>query len=144
MGLGTGRELRQERWSRCWKRCWAMRSSIWIWVPSISWMGLSPTWACGWSGTTSPTPGSSDDTIHHPVLMISAKVYVWAYGLESRTSILGVVVMIIGIVSVLFRLILMFLGRDRQYTSPRWLETLLLAALEHWGADNITTYLYRE
>ena len=38
------------------KTRYAIRSSIWIWATSISWMGLSQTGASRWSSITSQTP----------------------------------------------------------------------------------------
>lgn len=63
----------------------------------------------------------------YPILTRNAKLYVWAYGLGSRTSKLGVVVVLLGVVVVIAQLVLGFIDR-RKYRSP---TQLLVAALEH-------------
>ncbi|MCJ1423371.1 hypothetical protein MMC29_001254 [Sticta canariensis] len=73
---------------------------------------------------------SDDDDPNHPALTTSVKLYVWAYGLQSRTSVLGVVVLLVGILCVLLRVLMAMLGQGG-YTSPRSLARLLVAALEH-------------
>lgn len=74
--------------------------------------------------------GSQSPDAHHPVLRVSVKIYVWAYGIQSHTSVLGVVVLIIGILCVMMRLLMAALGQSG-YTSPRSLARVLVAALEH-------------
>lgn len=81
------------------------------------------------------TEGILSPDAHHPVLAASVKVYVWAYGLQSRTSVLGVVVLIIGILCVLLRILMAFIGHGG-YTSPRSLARLLVAALEYVPDDS--------
>lgn len=66
----------------------------------------------------------------HPALTACVKIYVWAYGLQSRTSVLGVAVLMVGILCVLLRMVMAILGQGG-YSSPRSLGRLLLAALEH-------------
>lgn len=67
----------------------------------------------------------------HPLLTRNAKMYVWAYGLSSRTSKLGLVVVSLGIAVVLVQLVLGFIDR-RKYRSA---TQLLVAALEHAPAN---------
>jgi hypothetical protein len=69
----------------------------------------------------------------HPLLQASIKIHVWAYGLSSRTSILGTVVVIIGSICVLLRtfLILWRMLSKAGYTPPKSLSQLLTEALEH-------------
>lgn len=67
------------------------------------------------------------DNSDHPKLTRNAKMYVWAYGLGSRTSKLGLAVASFGIVVVLIQVVLGFVDR-RKYRSP---TQLLVAALEH-------------
>ncbi|KAM0721113.1 hypothetical protein Q7P37_003399 [Cladosporium fusiforme] len=62
-----------------------------------------------------------------PRLWRNAHMYVWAYGLESRTSKLGVVVAFLGVAVVLVQVVLGVVDR-RKYRSP---TQLLVAALEH-------------
>lgn len=78
-------------------------------------------------------PGSSPANANavYPVLSRNAKLYVWAYGLGSRTSKLGVVVALLGVAVVLAQLVLGFIDR-RKYRSP---TQLLVAALEHTPSD---------
>jgi hypothetical protein len=63
----------------------------------------------------------------HPLLYRTAKIYVWAYGMSSRTAYLGATVAILGIVVVLTQFVLGLIDR-RRYRSP---TQLLVAALEH-------------
>lgn len=76
-----------------------------------------------------PQQGDNDPT--HPLLTRNARLYVWAYGLESRTSKLGLVVVSFGIAVVVAQLVLGFIDR-RKYRSP---TQLLVAALEHAPSD---------
>jgi hypothetical protein len=79
--------------------------------------------------TEGATPGITVDTanVNNPLLARNAKLFVWAYGLSTRTSKLGVVVALLGIALVLVQSILGFVNR-RSYRSP---TQLLVAALEH-------------
>jgi hypothetical protein len=70
---------------------------------------------------------SGNANTQYPILARNARLYVWAYGLGSRTSKLGVVVVLLGVVVVLAQLVLGFIDR-RKYRSP---TQLLVAALEH-------------
>ena len=70
---------------------------------------------------------SSTDDARHPILTRKARLYVWAYGFSSRTSKLGLVVVILGIIVVLVHFVLGFIDR-RTYKSP---TELLVAALEY-------------
>lgn len=79
--------------------------------------------------------GNLSPDAHHPVLTTSVKIYVWAYGLQSRTSVLGMAVLIIGILCVLLRVLMAILGQSG-YSSPRSLARLLVAALEHVPDDS--------
>ncbi|KAI9657359.1 MAG: hypothetical protein M1821_003040 [Bathelium mastoideum] len=63
-----------------------------------------------------------------PIFNFSISVRVWAYGLNSRTTILGVVVSILGILIVLLRLLLAIIFRKKK---DRTELELLVAALEH-------------
>ena len=67
-------------------------------------------------------------TKEQPIFSSSISIQVWAYGLNSRTAILGAVVSILGILVVLSRLVLAFVFRNKSHFSE--LE-LLVAALEH-------------
>lgn len=78
-----------------------------------------------------PSDPRSQDPAKHPLMTRNAKIYVWAYGLHSRTSKLGALVAMLGIVVVLIQLVLGFVDR-RKYRSP---TRLLVAALEHAPAD---------
>jgi len=80
--------------------------------------------------TNAVPPGTSPATVtdsEHPLLYRNARLYVWAYGLSSRTSKMGATVAILGIIVVLVQFVLGFTDR-RQYRSP---VQLLIAALEH-------------
>lgn len=63
----------------------------------------------------------------HPTLWYYGRVHVWAYGIDTRTSKLGIVVTIIGCVCVLLSTVLGLIKRRRQ----RSLTELLVAAIEH-------------
>jgi hypothetical protein len=63
----------------------------------------------------------------HAILARNAKLFVWAYGFQSRTSKLGLVVVLPGIVVVIGQLVLGLVDR-REYRSS---TQLLVAALEH-------------
>jgi len=78
-----------------------------------------------------PDDSRSHNPAKHPLMIRNAKIYVWAYGLHSRTSKLGALVAMLGIVVVLIQLVLGFVDR-RKYRSP---TRLLVAALEHAPAD---------
>lgn len=63
----------------------------------------------------------------NPWLYRTANMYVWAFGMGSRTSYLGVVVAIAGVLVVLVQFVLGLVDR-RRYRS---VTQLLVAALEH-------------
>ncbi|KAK4495384.1 hypothetical protein PRZ48_013715 [Zasmidium cellare] len=63
----------------------------------------------------------------HPQFHRSARINVWAYGMSSRTSWLGVAVALLGVLTVVFQTLLGIIDR-RPYRSP---TQLLVAALEH-------------
>lgn len=88
--------------------------------------------ASGWS--------SVDANANYPVLTRNARLYVWAYGLGSRTSKLGVVVVLLGVVVVLAQLVLGFIDR-RRYRSP---TQLLVAALEHTPSNEFANVEHDE
>ena len=67
------------------------------------------------------------DDPSHPKLHYYAMVHVWAYGIDSRTSYLGVVVACAGMLCVVCSTILGLLSRRRQ----RSLTEITLAAIEH-------------
>lgn len=71
-----------------------------------------------------------DDPVN-PVLYRKADMYVWAYGMSSRTAYLGVLVAILGVLVVLTQFVLGLVDR-RWYRSP---TQLLVAALEHAPKD---------
>lgn len=77
--------------------------------------------------TTFVPEGTTTTDQDHPILLRNARIYVWSYGLQSRTSILGAVVAIAGAVVVLWQFVLGFVDR-RRYRSP---TQLVVAALEH-------------
>ena len=64
----------------------------------------------------------------------SVRIYVWAYGENTRTSIAGLVVVIFGCLCVLARAVIGFMAlrmTKHNYRKPRSLIKLLMAALEH-------------
>jgi hypothetical protein len=74
--------------------------------------------------TTSRTP--QNDPLH-PILRVYASLRVWAYGINSRTSKLGVTVALFGCCVVLFRTVLSLITRIQKRST---LE-LIVAALEN-------------
>lgn len=70
----------------------------------------------------------------HPQFHRSARINVWAYGMSSRTSWLGVTVAILGVLVVCFQAFLGIVDR-RLYRSP---TELLVAALEHSPCGEFT------
>jgi hypothetical protein len=76
----------------------------------------------------------------HPHLTRNARLYVWAYGLGSRTSKLGVVVVLLGVAVVLAQLVLGFID-GRKYRSP---TQLLVAALEHTPSNEFANVEHDE
>ena len=66
------------------------------------------------------------DTVH-PTSYQTARMFIWAYSLDSRTSNFGAAVVLLGCVVVLAQAVLGFVDR-RRYRSP---TQLLVAALEH-------------
>ena len=83
---------------------------------------------------------SSNANVSHPHLTRNARLYVWAYGLGSRTSKLGVVVVLLGVAVVLAQLLLGFIDR-RRYRSP---TQLLVAALEHTPSNEFANVEHNE
>jgi hypothetical protein len=78
--------------------------------------------------STTPVPeGTKTTDEDHPVLVRNGRMYVWAYGLGSRTSYLGAAVAIAGVLVVVWQFFLGFIDR-RRYRSP---TQLVVAALEH-------------
>ena len=78
--------------------------------------------------STTPVPqGYKSEDVDKPVLTRNARMYVWAYGLGSRTSYLGAAVAIAGVMVVVWQSVLGFFDR-RRYRSP---TQLVVAALEH-------------
>jgi hypothetical protein len=81
---------------------------------------------------TTFVPSNADAA--NPALTTGAKVQVWAYGLGSHTSRLGIVIVFIATVLVVVRLILALAvvveGQNR-YTTPTPLGDLFVAALKH-------------
>lgn len=77
---------------------------------------------------TTPAPSAvDDDPSHHPIFHRYATIHVWAFGNGSRTSKLGVVVVIAGMTCVLIRTLLLLVVRTRERSTTE----LVVAALEH-------------
>jgi len=76
---------------------------------------------------TTPGPSAVHDDPFHPIFHRYATIYVWAFGNASRTSKLGVVVVIAGMTCVLIRTLLLLVVRTRQRSTTE----LVVAALEH-------------
>ena len=70
----------------------------------------------------------TDPRLSGPVFHNYASLHLWAYGFSDRTSMLGVVVAVIGIACVIFRLALAVVFRFRHEHSA---VELIVAALEH-------------
>jgi hypothetical protein len=79
---------------------------------------------------SSATAGVANDT-EHPPLLRSARMYVWAYGINTRTAVLGVVVMTFGVLVTLLQFGLS-MGDRRPFHST---TKLIVAALEHMPRD---------
>ena len=77
--------------------------------------------------TTLVPEGTKTTDENRPVLLRNGRMYVWAYGLGSRTSYLGAAVAIAGCLVVVWQFVLGFIDR-RRYRSP---TQLVVAALEH-------------
>lgn len=75
--------------------------------------------------TTTPQPSWPND--QHPLMQRNARMYTWGYFLGSRTSFLGAVVAIGGIVVVLLQVYFGFADRRRYYGPIQ----LLASALQH-------------
>ena len=67
----------------------------------------------------------------HPMLQRNARMYVWAYGLGSRTSYLGAAVAILGCLVVVWQFALGLTDR-RRYRSPTQLIVAALEQLTTW------------
>ncbi|KAI7443044.1 hypothetical protein KC336_g1881 [Hortaea werneckii] len=91
--------------------------------PSISSSGTSSS-----RPPTSPSSSSSSSSNQQHLLTRNANLHVWAYGLTSRTALLGAVVSISGLLVVVFQFCLGLVDR-KDYRSP---TQLLVAALEHF------------
>jgi hypothetical protein len=68
----------------------------------------------------------------HPYLTRRARMYVWAYGINGRTSTWGTAVACIGILIVLAQTVIGFMDRRK----PPGLDELLVAALEYVPRDD--------
>lgn len=80
--------------------------------------------------TTTEATGPINSRIEekaHPYLRRNAKMWVWAYGMTSRTAIMGATVAIAGVLIVLIQFVLGFVDRRRYRSATQ----LLVAALEH-------------
>ena len=77
--------------------------------------------------TTFVPQGARTTNEDRPILTRNGRMYVWAYGLGSRTSYLGAAVAIAGALVVVWQFFLGFADR-RRYRSP---TQLVVAALEH-------------
>ncbi|KAK8213604.1 hypothetical protein M8818_002908 [Zalaria obscura] len=79
------------------------------------------------SYTNSSAPFSHDPV--HPILHRNARLYVWAFGITSRTAILGTIVTTLGIFVVLTQFMLgLAYPKMKRHLSP---TELLVAALRH-------------
>jgi hypothetical protein len=83
-------------------------------------------------GTTKAALAFASRETDCPHLARTARIYVWAYGLNSRTSYFGATVAILGILVVLLQVWLGFKDRTKEPS----LEQLLLAALEYVQKEN--------
>ncbi len=90
-------------------------------------LGQSLSMVNYYSDNATAPDGSVTPDMDHPVLSHYATIRVWAYGLNSRTSRLGVAVVFAGCGCVLFRLILGFVMRAHNQSSVE----MFVAALEH-------------
>jgi hypothetical protein len=79
---------------------------------------------------SSASAGAASDN-EHPPLLRSARMYVWAYGVNTRTAVLGVVVMTLGVLVTLLQFGLS-MGNRRPFHST---TKLIVAALEHLPRD---------
>ncbi|KAI7465658.1 hypothetical protein KC357_g7581 [Hortaea werneckii] len=84
--------------------------------------------------TSSPSSSSSS---RQQLLTRNANLHVWAYGLTSRTALLGAVVSISGLIVVCFQFCLGLVDR-KDYRSP---TQLLVAALEHFPRGEVERVL---
>ncbi|KAI6911333.1 hypothetical protein KC355_g18300, partial [Hortaea werneckii] len=95
----------------------------------IEYETLDPTSLPTNTGSSRPQNPSSSSSSSSPLALTrNANLHVWAYGLTSRTSLLGAVVSISGIITVLIQFLLGLVDR-KAYRSP---TQLLVAALEHF------------
>ncbi|MCJ1475653.1 hypothetical protein MMC13_004316 [Lambiella insularis] len=76
---------------------------------------------------TAPTVPDSRSDVTHPVLQRNARIYVWAYGLGTRTSYLGVFVSCLGIICVLVRTVIVAVTSHRQRSTVE----LVVSTMEH-------------
>lgn len=74
-------------------------------------------------------------TGNHPRLTRRAHIYVWAYGVDSRTAKFGVTVVFLGIIIVLIQVVLGFVDRRKCGS----LMQLLVSALEHVDTRNFNS-----
>ena len=111
---------------------WKMANPTWNWPPTgyqADYLAIVPILQTLSliDFTASPTTATKTTDLAHPILQRWAHVYVWAYGLTSRTAHLGIAVAIAGCLVVAWHFILGLTDR-RRYRSP---TQLLVAALEH-------------
>lgn len=89
--------------------------------------------------TTGTSKTSTNDLkSSNPTLLTNFKLHVWAYGLGSRTSYLGVTIVFVGVACVVFRLLvalLVIFERQGRYTTPTPLSGLIVSALSHVPED---------
>jgi hypothetical protein len=89
--------------------------------------------------TTSTSKASPNNLkTSNPTLLTSFKLHVWAYGLGSRTSYLGITIVFVGVACVFFRLLvalLVIFERQGRYTTPTPLSGLIVSALSHVPED---------
>ncbi|KAI9763244.1 MAG: hypothetical protein M1840_000819 [Geoglossum simile] len=95
------------------------RTNLWVALQSMSMVNYASS------------PSSAPDATH-PALRSYATIHVWAYGLESRTSLMGVTVVILGCLCVLLRTTVGLATRTKRRSGVE----LLLAALEHQDAGS--------
>ncbi|KAI9764737.1 MAG: hypothetical protein M1839_005780 [Geoglossum umbratile] len=95
------------------------RANLWVALQSMSLVNYH-------NSTNAPN-------VTHPALRSYVTIHVWAYGLESRTSKMGVTVVMIGCICVLLRTTVGFSWPVKRRSGVE----LLLAALEHYDDKGV-------
>jgi hypothetical protein len=83
------------------------------------------------SSSSSKQPTAAADSATNPPLLRSARLYVWAYGIGSRTGVLGVVVTTLGIAVTVLQFVLSMWNRRPFHSTTK----LVVAALEHFPQE---------